>query len=645
MKEILTNRIKLTFNNMSNFKVYKLSFQIDDYNDYEKRTKFFRLIKELYISIENDFFVSKVLNKATFIFLVQNITLNKSTLNEHLDENILKELLNLCSNQYFYELDLNSDEIPNLLLLGMSMRKNINNKYSDFYSDSSELLSYVKMKGKMCICLAFSIKDSILSANVKTFSKEKNNPTYVFKNGYMLPLKGKFIKDEDGYVLRTRNKEKKNKLAFLNPSNYTSFTECKMFRMWELIEDFNQFYNGICEINFQTSCMESRTFSSVKNATIINKIQRKLIEEKLNIIDACNESKFIEQIYEWLRGYGVDNIIKNNELLKDYLNLRLIHDKKTYLKKGQVDQHITTSEYILNHITIENSFKNKEILIDNSMYVILSELLIKKDIFNQKLSLYNDLDFFHNYMFILGVSKGKGVSLQIKNKDLIFDEIENTMISSEQEYLFEINSKTLIPIEETDERPIIRLNEIQDAFRSFRAKKPISVFMPYLEKAKLHYPNSIILKWIEDLADGETEVIFSDFYDEVDEMINNIVLSDERERLRKELTAINKYISKISDRNVFIKNPFWRTLSDNAPLIGFHYNFSDTGLCYYSGVKKSLSNIVPNGFVVRKIKKIFNSEDLDGFFQTLDVDNIRYNQNTLVPFPFKYLREYIEIKK
>ena len=51
-------------------------------------------------------------------------------------------------------------------------------------------------------------------------------------------------------------------------------------------------------------------------------------------------------------------------------------------------------------------------------------------------------------MFILGVSKGKGVSLQIKNKDLIFDEIENTMISSEQEYLFEIYSKTLIPIEE-----------------------------------------------------------------------------------------------------------------------------------------------------------------------------------------------------
>ena len=125
--------------------------------------------------------------------------------------------------------------------------------------------------------------------------------------------------------LELETKKKKNKLAFLNPSNYTSFTECKMFRMWELIEDFNQFYNGICEINFQTSCMESRTFSSVKNATIINKIQRKLIEEKLNIIDACNESKFIEQIYEWLRGYGVDNIIKNNELLKDYLNLRLIH--------------------------------------------------------------------------------------------------------------------------------------------------------------------------------------------------------------------------------------------------------------------------------------------------------------------------------
>lgn len=640
MKEILMNRIKFIFNNRSNFKVYKLSFQIDDYNDCEKRTKFFRLIKELYISIENDFFVSKVLNKATFIFLVQNITLNKSTLNEHLNENILKELLNLCSNQYFSELDLNSDEIPNLLLLGMSMRKNINNKYSDFYSDSSELLSYVKMKGKMCICLAFSIKDSILSAKVKTFSKEKSHPTYVFENGYMLPLKGQHIKDEEGYILKTKNKEKKNKLAFLDPSNYTSFIECKMYRMWQLIEDFNQFYKGIYEIHFQTSYMESRTFFSVKNSAIINKIQRKLLEEKLNLIDVCNEPNLIEQIYEWLRVYGVEHINENNELLQDCLNLRLIHDKKTYQEKGQEDQHITTSEYILNHITIENSFKNKEILIDNSMYVILSELLIKKDIFNKRLSLYDQLEFFHNYMFVLGISKGIGISLQINNKDLIFDEIKNTTITSEKKYLLEMGTKALIPIEETDERPIIRLDEIQDAFRSFRTRKPISFFASYLEQAKVHFPNSTILNWIEDLLDGETEVIFSNIYDRISNMIDNNFSLGERKKLRNELTVINKYICKMSDKNVFIKNPYWRSLSENNSLIGFHYYLSDEGLYYYSGVKKSLSNVVPNGFIVRRIRKKFHFEDLEGFFQTLDVDNIRYNQNTLVPFPFKYLREY-----
>lgn len=179
MKEILTNRIKLTFNDASHFKVYKLSFQIDNYDDRERRTKFFKLIKELYISIENDFFVSKILNKATFIFLVQNITLNKTSLNEHLNEKILKELLNLCSNQYFSELDLSSDEIPNLLLLGMSLRANINNKYSNFFSDSTELLRYVKMKNKMCICLGLSIKDNILSVKVRSFTKERNNPAYV----------------------------------------------------------------------------------------------------------------------------------------------------------------------------------------------------------------------------------------------------------------------------------------------------------------------------------------------------------------------------------------------------------------------------------------------------------------------------------
>lgn len=231
MKEILTNRIKLIFNDASNFKVYKLSFQMDNYDDREKRAKFFKLIKKLYISIENDFFVSKILNKATFTFLVKNAILNEAILNNYLDENILRELLSLCRNHSLSEVDLDSDNIPNLLLLGMSLRANTNNKYSNFFSDSTELLSYVKMKNKMCICLGFSIKDNILSAKVKTFTKEKNNPEYVFKNGYMLPLKGQHIKDEEGYALKSINKEKKNKLAFLNPSDYTSFTECKIYRM------------------------------------------------------------------------------------------------------------------------------------------------------------------------------------------------------------------------------------------------------------------------------------------------------------------------------------------------------------------------------------------------------------------------------
>lgn len=274
------------------------------------------------------------------------------------------------------------------------------------------------------------------------------------------------------------------------------------------------------------------------------------------------------------------------------------------------------------------------------MYVILSELLIKKDIFNKKLSLYNELEFFQNYMFVLGISKGKGVSLQINNKDLIFDEINNTMIASGKEYLFEINSKALIPIEETDERSIIRLNEIHNAFRSFRTKKSVSVFTSYLEQAKIHFPNSTILNWIEDLLNGETEVIFSNVYGKVFDLIDNNFSSEERKKLRSELTSINKYLNKISDGDIFIKNPYWRSITKNNSLIGFHYYLSDAGLYYYSGVKNSLSNVVPNGFVVRRIQKKFCSEDLEGFFQTLDVDNIRYNQNTLVPFPFKYLREY-----
>lgn len=644
MNEVLMNRIKLTFNDTSSLKVYRLSFQMDNYDDRERRTKFFNLIKKLYVSIESEYFVSKVLNRATFTFLLKDEILNKSTLTKYLERNILEEILSMCNNYFLSEIDLNSDDIPNLLLLGMSIKPNINNKYSNFFNDSSELLSYVKMKNNMCICLGFSIKDNILSAKVKTFTREKNNPVYAFEKGYMLPLKGQSFQNKEGYVLKTKNKDRKNKLAFLNPSNYTSFMECKMYRMWELIEDFNQYYKGVCEIHFQSYPMETRTFFSVKNATIINKIKDKLVDEKFNIIDGCREAKLVESICEWLRLYGVKNIIQSNELLKDFLNLRIIHDKKTYLKNNQEDQHITTSKYILNHITVEKSFKNKENLINNSMYVILSELLIKKDILNRKLSLYNKLDFFHNYMFVIGISKGKGIFLKIDDNDLLFDEIENAMITSKKEYLVEINSKTLIPIEETEERPIIRLNKIKDAYRNFRSKISITVFDSYLKQATSYYPNSTIINWIQNLIDGDTEIILSNIYGQIIKKINNINSLDERIRLKKELTAINKCINKISGKKVFVKNPYWRTLSDNASLIGFHYNFSEEGLYYYSGVKSSLSNVIPNGFIVRRIQKKFSFEEVEDFFKMLDVDNIRYNQNTLVPFPFKYLREYIKIK-
>ncbi|OQA46518.1 MAG: hypothetical protein BWY47_01707 [Bacteroidetes bacterium ADurb.Bin302] len=58
--------------------------------------------------------------------------------------------------------------------------------------------------------------------------------------------------------------------------------------------------------------------------------------------------------------------------------------------------------------------------------------------------------------------------------------------------------------------------------------------------------------------------------------------------------------------------------------------------------REQLQSSVHNACIVRKV--IADGEiEFEKFLQLLAVDFVRNNQHTVLPFPFKYLREYNEM--
>jgi hypothetical protein len=79
-----------------------------------------------------------------------------------------------------------------------------------------------------------------------------------------------------------------------------------------------------------------------------------------------------------------------------------------------------------------------------------------------------------------------------------------------------------------------------------------------------------------------------------------------------------------------------------------YFGETDSAAYYFVGCSKaSLQSSLKDSCHLRKIVAV-NKESKLVFQQllpTMDVDFVRTGQSTVIPFPFKYIREYIEMNK
>ena len=302
--------------------------------------------------------------------------------------------------------DVNDRTLIQLLLntLGTSSNEmlRINNLTGHLYCYKSDWLKENAKDGRIeqVSCLEILVtKDLCLNASVRTFTSEKCKDQIIFSPKHPYESYPKYIlsrfqtmarkpKDstEEEFIQRQIFYNKYN-IPFLKIGKQKeSFESSKMGVVADIVQRFNDKFGDLAHIDFE----EISEYKSLERTrTCINEdksIWEAALEGKsIRIIDLVKENseEFCTKAQEVLeKKFGIKSTIGANKS-KDELNICVVLKKEKY--KDVEDPYSKKNDATVQHITIGGDFKNKSAQLKS----VLNELVIKHDVRNKRLSLYD----------------------------------------------------------------------------------------------------------------------------------------------------------------------------------------------------------------------------------------------------------------
>lgn len=445
-------------------------------------------------------------------------------------------------------------------------------------------------------CLEISITNEIiLNLSVRTFTSEllkgritftkkkfEDYPKYVFgaDNTLRRRLKGD---NEPCFIMRQIDGVK-SEITFLDLQNKMKFDQTKMGVLNHVINSFNDRYEGICRLGFQMKAVSYRLdYSKAVKRENVKRIHEILNEKGLHIVDQIGDKYsgiFCENIKKLLEEkYGVIAGI-GKRVLRDKLNIVLIHNAEYY--NGVNDLHDKVYEdAAVQHITFEDFSDSSEFAIAT----VIHEIIIKRDLRERKVSLFNwdELGLSEEVSF--------GIEAEVDNQKRYFFMTVNpdgTFEMKEQELtLFEMNEYT----------------EMVEIFEQGRT-------------------DSECVKGVIRYADGSINVIRDSglmTVPNIEEIGVLLEIGDNKLRgkeRREELLASCLDIKMYEDA-------------------GKKYYFVGT---IGEGMRPNLQR----ASVIRRVEGYNGAEvRFEKMLPMMNVSFVHNGQLTVVPFPYKYLREYV----
>lgn len=519
----------------------------------------------------------------------------------------------------------------------------------------------VKVGDDMCVNLVAHRMTSLALKKQMKFEKRKlqDYPQYEFSyNNNTLKRVSNENKDRrENFIIKPVDGER-GSITFFDFTDYETFSCTKMGVLYDILNALHDEFGKYIRVKFkQYSIDEVLEYKRASLELYKDIVKKEVLNSGINIVDAVHSETSEDYLQDVAD--GINKIIPEakcsvgKRLSKKKLNVRYIHDKSFY-SDSEVDPHQESMEdYVVQHITVEN-FKHQS---SAAVYNILKELVIKKDIATGKITLVDWSQYGYKADWLFGVVVDGTYYFMTIHPDGSFKiEALKRNFFTMTEYDKYMDYFGLNEENKNDYRGVIGL--VKDAEGNINLIKDTNMYsMPdYTAMGDVlknvasegRFPGKDVVTWLRLVMDTTDKI---KVLAELDIVIPHIDVNAEYTKanvmgLFKGITTKKEVVRYVFENTgimlyVYLRGEEERReyLSGNIDINYFDYD--DTHAKYSVGeIGNGMKYTIERASVVREIQAVEGSKLIfKKVLPLMGVEFVRYGMLTVVPFPFKYLRE------
>ena len=521
----------------------------------------------------------------------------------------------------------------------------------------------VKVGDDMCVKLVAHRMTALVLKKQMKFEKRKlqDYPQYEFSyNNNTLKRVSNENKDRrENFIIKPVDGER-GSITFFDFTDYETFACTKMGVLYDILNALHAEFGRYIHVDFKKYDIDEVVeYKRTSLEAYKDIVAKEVINSGINIVDAV-QSETSEDYLQDVAD-GINKIIPEakcsvgRRLSKKKLNVRYIHDKSFY-SDSKVDPHQEDMEdYVVQHITVEN-FKHQS---SAAVYNILKELVIKKDIATGKITLVDWSQYGYKADWIFGVVAENTYYFMTIHPDGTFkiEALERNLFTMTKydKYMdyFGLNEEN-----KNDYRGVIGL--IKDADGNINLIKDTNIYsMPdYTAMGDVlknvasegKFPGKDVVTWLRAVMAITDKIKVQA---ELDIVIPRIDIKEEYTKanimgLFKGITTKKEVVRYVFENTGIMLYAYLRGEEErNEYLSGnidINYIEQDEMLARFSvgEIGNGMKYTIERASVVREIQAVESSKLIfKELLPLMGVEFVRYGMLTVVPFPFKYLREYI----
>lgn len=521
----------------------------------------------------------------------------------------------------------------------------------------------VKIGADMCIKMTTHRMTALALKKQMKFEKRKlpDYPQYEFSynNNTLKRVSDENRNRRENFIMKPVDGEK-GAVTFFDFTDYETFSCTKAGLLYDILNALQDEFGKYLHVSFkQYNIDEVLEYKRTSLEAYKDIVAKEVINSGINIVDAVQSETsgdYLQDVAD-----GINKIIPEakcsvgRRLSKKKLNVRYIHDKSFYSEPKMDPHQDDRKDYVVQHITVEN-FKYQS---SAAVHNILKELVIKKDIASGQITLVDWSQYGYKADWLFGVAAEGTYYFMTIHPDGTFrmEALERNFFTMTEydKYMdyFGLNEEN-----KNDYRGVIGL--IKDAEGNINLIKDTNMYsMPdyaamgdVLKNAasKGIFQGKEVVTWLRAVRKITDKIKVQAELDTVIPCIdvNTQYTKAEVMALFKGLTTKKEVVRYVFENTGIMLYAYLRGEEErNKYLSGnidINYIVQDERSARFSvgEIGNGMKYTIERASVVREIQAADGSKLVfRELLPLMGVEFVRYGMLTVVPFPFKYLREYI----